>query len=91
MQGKANSQAFVTGFYIKYSMDGVSWDVYGDIPPAKYFVRTNSSGSYDIEMLVLMKPSACYNIMLQDVYFIELLLFSGTSELSNLLSTKFPS
>ena len=38
IQGKSNSQAFVSGYYMKYSMDGVSWDVYGDAPPAGYIV-----------------------------------------------------
>ncbi|XP_066921242.1 lymphocyte antigen 75-like isoform X2 [Clytia hemisphaerica] len=53
MQGKANSQAFVTGFYIKYSMDGVSWDVYGDIPPAKYFkFRAYKSWRTDFEKVM---------------------------------------
>jgi hypothetical protein len=38
LQGKSNSDAFVKGFFIKYSMDGISWDFYGDIPPARYYV-----------------------------------------------------
>lgn len=36
IQGKSNSQAIVLGYYIKYSMDGISWDTYGDVPPAGY-------------------------------------------------------
>lgn len=40
VQGKYDSDAYVTEFYLKYSNDGVSWDTYGDIPPAQYFVST---------------------------------------------------
>lgn len=39
LQGKSNSDAFVTSFYLKHSMDGITWDTYGDIPPNLYYVR----------------------------------------------------
>ena len=37
-QGRSNSDAMVTSYYIKYSLDGQTWDLYGYIPPAQYYV-----------------------------------------------------
>lgn len=39
IQGKSNSKAMVTAFSFKYSLDGISYDTYGDYPPAELYVR----------------------------------------------------
>ncbi|XP_065683392.1 uncharacterized protein LOC100215503 isoform X1 [Hydra vulgaris] len=48
-QGKANSDAYIKGFYLKYSMDGVTWDIFGDNPPTLYHPFTALGKRSDYE------------------------------------------